>query len=144
MEILETVISVVQIISIVIMVILILIQNGKSADLGASMGGGIGGGLVGPAGGATFLSRSTAIAATVFFSSTLLLVYLSNNHAHTPHKAGGQSVLAQVAAQKSLAASGAQENQPHASSLSKTMSLGTSASSSASSSAPLPLRIPGQ
>jgi preprotein translocase subunit SecG len=135
MDALHTVISVVQIISIVVMVALILIQNGKGADLGASMGGGIGGGPMGPAGGATFLSRSTAIAATVFFASTLLLVYLSNNRSHALHKSAGQSVLAQVAQVAQVA-------QKPGSSASATATQGNTQASSMTR--PAPLQIPGQ
>ncbi|MDO8827997.1 preprotein translocase subunit SecG [Methylophaga sp.] len=62
---------------------LILIQHGKGADAGAAFGGGGGGGasasLFGSQGSASFLSRSSAILATVFFITSLTLAYLAGN-----------------------------------------------------------------
>lgn len=68
----------VQIVCALVMVGLILIQHGKGADMGAAFGGGSSGSLFGAAGSANFLSRSTAVLATVFFVSTLALAYFSN------------------------------------------------------------------
>ncbi len=63
---------------------LILIQHGKGADAGAAFGGGGGGGgasssLFGSQGSASFLSRSSAVLATVFFITSLTLAYLAGN-----------------------------------------------------------------
>ena len=60
-----------QILSAVAMIGLVLIQHGKGADMGASFGSGASGSLFGATGSANFLSRSTAICATVFFATTL-------------------------------------------------------------------------
>ena len=60
------------------MIGLILIQHGKGADMGAAFGSGSAGSLFGASGNATFLSRTTAILATVFFASTLVLAYYGN------------------------------------------------------------------
>ena len=68
----------VQILSALGMIGLILIQHGKGADMGASFGSGASGSLFGATGSANFLSRSTAVAATVFFLSTLGLAYVGN------------------------------------------------------------------
>lgn len=60
---------------------LILIQHGKGADAGAAALGGGGGGasssLFGSKGSASFLSRSSAILATLFFISSLTLAVLA-------------------------------------------------------------------
>ena len=79
----------VQIISAVAMIGLVLVQHGKGADMGAAFGGGSAGSLFGASGSANFLSRTTAVLATVFFVATLLLAYVSNAK---PASAGG-SVL---------------------------------------------------
>ncbi|MDF1588370.1 MAG: preprotein translocase subunit SecG [Gammaproteobacteria bacterium] len=59
----------------------ILIQHGKGADAGAAALGGGGGGasssLFGSQGSSSFLSRSSAILATVFFITSLTLAYFS-------------------------------------------------------------------
>jgi preprotein translocase subunit SecG len=58
----------------------VLLQHGKGADMGAAFGSGSSGSLFGAAGSANFLSRSTAILATVFFFSSLGLTYFASNH----------------------------------------------------------------
>tara|TARA_B110000503_G_scaffold109798_1_gene164331 strand:- start:70 stop:420 length:351 start_codon:yes stop_codon:yes gene_type:complete len=78
MNVFLTVILSVQVISAIVMVGLILIQHGKGADMGAAFGGGSSGSLFGATGSANFLSRTTAVLATIFFASTLALAYLSN------------------------------------------------------------------
>ena len=58
-------------------IFLVLMQQGKGADAGASFGSSSSQGLFGAAGAANFLSRSTAIAATIFFITCLMLAYAS-------------------------------------------------------------------
>ena len=57
---------------------LVLMQQGKGADAGAAFGAGSAQGVFGSAGSANFLSRSTAIAATVFFCCCLALSIISS------------------------------------------------------------------
>jgi preprotein translocase subunit SecG len=56
----------------------VLLQHGKGADMGAAFGSGSSGSLFGAAGSANFLSRTTAILATVFFLSSLGLTYFGS------------------------------------------------------------------
>jgi len=56
----------------------VLLQHGKGADMGAAFGSGASGSLFGATGSANFLSRTTAILATVFFLSSLGLTYLAS------------------------------------------------------------------
>lgn len=56
----------------------VLLQHGKGADMGAAFGSGSSGSLFGSAGSANFLSRTTAILATVFFVSSLGLTYFAS------------------------------------------------------------------
>ena len=65
-------------------VVLVLVQHGKGADAGAAFGGGGGGAsgsLFGSQGSANFLSRTTAVLATVFFLTSLSLTYLYSKSA---------------------------------------------------------------
>ena len=71
MQVSPNLLFVLQILSAVAMIGLVLIQHGKGADMGASFGSGASGSLFGATGSANFLSRSTAICATVFFAATL-------------------------------------------------------------------------
>ena len=77
MQMLMSIAIVVQIIAAIAVIILVLLQHGKGADLGAAFGSGASGSLFGASGSANFLSRSTAIAATVFFCSTIALTLAS-------------------------------------------------------------------
>ncbi|MCX8087524.1 MAG: preprotein translocase subunit SecG [Rhodocyclaceae bacterium] len=58
---------------------LVLLQHGKGADMGAAFGSGASGSLFGATGSANFLSRTTAILATVFFLTSLALAYMAGN-----------------------------------------------------------------
>lgn len=72
----ETLVWVVHVVTAVVLIGLVLIQHGKGADMGAAFGTGSAGSLFGSSGSANFLSRSTAVAATVFFITSLALTYL--------------------------------------------------------------------
>lgn len=78
MNVVLTIILVVQMLSALTMIGLILIQHGKGADMGAAFGSGGSGSLFGASGSANFLSRATAVLATVFFVCTLALAYFGN------------------------------------------------------------------
>ena len=78
----ENVIWVVHLITAMVLVGLVLVQHGKGADMGASFGTGSAGSLFGSSGSANFLSRSTAVAATLFFITSMSLTYLGS-HAST-------------------------------------------------------------
>jgi|SRR6516162_8569852 preprotein translocase subunit SecG len=56
----------------------VLLQHGKGADMGAAFGSGASGSLFGAAGSANFLSRTTAILATVFFCTSVGLTYFAS------------------------------------------------------------------
>ncbi|MBW7903694.1 MAG: preprotein translocase subunit SecG [Rhodocyclaceae bacterium] len=62
---------------------LVLMQHGKGADMGAAFGGGASGSLFGASGSANFLSRTTAVLATVFFVTSLTLAYIASNKPKT-------------------------------------------------------------
>jgi|SRR5579885_3336003 len=55
---------------------LVLLQHGKGADAGAAFGSGASGTVFGARGSATFLSRTTAWLAAVFFALSLALAYV--------------------------------------------------------------------
>jgi preprotein translocase subunit SecG len=55
----------------------VLIQHGRGADMGAAFGGGASQTLFGSTGSANFLSRTTAILATLFFATSFGLSYIA-------------------------------------------------------------------
>lgn len=79
----ETALLVVHILVAIGIIGLVLIQHGKGADAGAAFGagaaGGVSGSVFGSQGSSNFLSRSTAMLATVFFLTSLSLAYLTRN-----------------------------------------------------------------
>jgi len=79
MNVLFNLVVVVQVISALVIIGLVLLQHGKGADMGAAFGSGASGSLFGASGSSNFLSKSTAVAAAIFFASTLGLASMGNN-----------------------------------------------------------------
>lgn len=73
-----SIIVVVQVVSALAIIALVLLQHGKGADMGAAFGSGASGSLFGATGSSNFLSKSTGVAATIFFVATLALGYFGN------------------------------------------------------------------
>jgi preprotein translocase subunit SecG len=69
---------VVQVLSALAIIGLVLLQHGKGADMGAAFGSGASGSLFGATGSSNFMSKSTGVAAAVFFSATLGLSFMAN------------------------------------------------------------------
>jgi preprotein translocase subunit SecG len=88
MNILFTVVIVIQVLAALTIIGLVLLQHGKGADMGAAFGSGASGSLFGASGSSNFLSKFTAIAATIFFCATLALAYISNKPG-AQHGSGG-------------------------------------------------------
>ena len=65
----------IQVVLAIFLVIIILLQQGKGATAGASFGGGASATVFGSRGSASFLSRTTAVAATLFLLNSLGLAY---------------------------------------------------------------------
>ena len=81
MNALLTFIVVIQVIAALTIVGLVLLQHGKGADMGAAFGSGASGRLFGASGSSNFLSKSTGIAAAIFFCATLALAFFGNRSA---------------------------------------------------------------
>lgn len=67
---------------------LVLIQHGKGADAGAAFGSGASATVFGSQGSASFLTRTTAILATLFFLTSLTLAYFSGQNLETESVVG--------------------------------------------------------
>ncbi|MGS0742175.1 preprotein translocase subunit SecG [Glaciimonas sp. GG7] len=121
-----TIIVVVQVLSALTIIGLVLLQHGKGADMGAAFGSGASGSLFGATGSSNFLSKSTGLAALIFFCATLALVYLGS---HRTAATGG--VMDSLPAVTAPAASIPSTSVPAASA--------SAAASSASSAAAAPI-----
>jgi preprotein translocase subunit SecG len=73
---------------------LVLLQHGKGADAGAAFGSGSSGSLFGASGSANFMSRTTAVLATLFFITSLSLSYLGSRAIAVPKNVMEQAVPA--------------------------------------------------
>ncbi len=92
----HTLILVAHVVVAVALIALVLLQQGKGADAGAAFGSGASATMFGSRGSASFLSRTTAALATVFFVTSLTLAYFS-----TQTSAPG-SVVERVQAEKPI------------------------------------------
>jgi preprotein translocase subunit SecG len=81
-----TVIVVVQVLAALTIIGLVLLQHGKGADMGAAFGSGASGSLFGATGSSNFLSKSTGVAAAIFFAATLALAFVGSKR---PASTGG-------------------------------------------------------
>lgn len=73
MNTLVNLVVVLQVISALVIIALVLLQHGKGADMGAAFGSGASGSLFGASGSSNFMSKSTGVAAAIFFACTLAL-----------------------------------------------------------------------
>ncbi len=79
------------------LITLILLQHGKGADAGAAFGSGASGTVFGARGAGNFLSRTTAVLATLFFLNCLALTYIVS---HQPREKGVVESLVEQAEQQ--------------------------------------------
>lgn len=128
MNTLLTLAVVIQVLSALAIIGLVLLQHGKGADMGAAFGSGASGSLFGATGSSNFLSKSTAIAAAIFFAATLALAFFGGHRitagggvmdsiqvpvapATTSPAASVPAAAKDAAAQSAPAASAGQSNQ---------------------------------
>ena len=79
MSLLQTVLLVVMLINSVCLIGLVLMQQGKGADMGAVSTGSTS--LFGASGSGNFMTKATAVCASIFFTLCLSLAYLAS-HQH--------------------------------------------------------------
>lgn len=74
----ETVILIVHVLAAIGVISLVLLQQGKGADMGAAFGSGASSTVFGSQGSSSFITRGTAILATIFFVTSLVLAVFSS------------------------------------------------------------------
>lgn len=79
LQLLHTPIIILHAIVCIVLMLVVLIQPGKSGGLGAALGGAGAQQIFGGRGAGNFLSRTTWIAATVFFVTSITLAYISTS-----------------------------------------------------------------
>ena len=78
MQTLQTLLFVLQLVVAVALILFVLIQHGKGADTGAAFGSGASSTVFGSRGSGNFLTKTTAVLATIFLGNSLLLGYLGS------------------------------------------------------------------
>ncbi len=132
-----TIFSVFYVLIAAAMIVLILMQRGDGANAGASFGGGSSGTVFGARGAASFLTRTTAVLAGLFFVLSLGMgIYLSH-HGVAPSKQQTLGVMAGVVTPTSNASAAAKTN-PNVHPL--LSPAGKAPPASAASSAPVPVQ----
>ncbi len=86
-----TILLIVQVLLAISMIALILIQRGRGADTGAAFGSGASTTVFGARGSASFLTRTTAILAILFFTNCFALSYLAGKTTQ-----GKESVMSRI------------------------------------------------
>lgn len=81
---LHTLLMVFHVLLAVGLIALVLLQHGKGADAGAAFGSGSSSSVFGSRGSASFLSRATAVLATLFFVVSLALAIMASRSGTTP------------------------------------------------------------
>ncbi|KQW93920.1 preprotein translocase subunit SecG [Massilia sp. Root418] len=104
MNTLHNLIVVVQVLSALAIIALVLLQHGKGADMGAAFGSGASGSLFGASGSSNFMSKSTAVAAAVFFGATLALASMASNRGVSSSGGGVMDKITAPAPTKGTAA----------------------------------------
>jgi preprotein translocase subunit SecG len=79
LELLHTPITVLHVFGCLMLMLVVLIQPGKSGGLGAALGGAGATQIFGGRGAGNFLTKTTWIAATVFFLTSVTLAYVSTS-----------------------------------------------------------------
>ena len=89
MDVMLVVVTTVHVIAALGIIGLVLLQHGKGADMGAAFGSGSAGSVFGSSGSANFMSRTTAVIATIFFITSIGLTIFSTK------KTGDKGLMAQ-------------------------------------------------
>jgi preprotein translocase subunit SecG len=79
LDLLHTPITVLHVFVCLVLMLVVLIQPGKSGGLGAALGGAGAQQIFGGRGAGNFLTRTTWIAATIFFLTSVTLAYVSTS-----------------------------------------------------------------
>ena len=102
LEIVETLVLVVHVLAALSIIGLVLIQHGKSADMGSGFGGGASSTVFGSGGAGNFLSKATTMIAITFFVTSFGLAYFAKEKSVTMRDLGIPEVIQQAPTQADL------------------------------------------
>ena len=108
----QTILVIIHVLVSISLIVLVLIQHGKGADMGAAFGSGASQTVFGSQGSASFLTRTTAIFATIFFITSLTLAYFTTKSTKPTSVTDIQAPVETVTPEKSAATKDAPEDVP--------------------------------
>jgi preprotein translocase subunit SecG len=73
----QTILLVIHVLIALALIALVLLQHGKGADMGAAFGSGASSTVFGSRGAGSFMTRTTAVLAALFFATSLGLAFLA-------------------------------------------------------------------
>ncbi len=73
----QTILLVIHVLIALSLIALVLLQHGKGADMGAAFGSGASSTVFGSQGAGSFMTRTTAVLAALFFATSLGLAFLA-------------------------------------------------------------------
>lgn len=88
----QEIVFVIHVLAIVALICLILVHHGKGADMGAAFGSGASNTMFGSMGSISFFTKITAIAAAIFFATSIILGVMVAKQAK--HVVAGSSIPA--------------------------------------------------
>ena len=91
LELLETPLTIIHVICCLVLVLIILVQPGKSGGLGAALGGAGAQQIFGGRGAGNFLTKTTWIAASLFFVTSVTLAYMSTSTGDSLQERGAET-----------------------------------------------------
>ena len=80
----QTILLVIHVLIALALIALVRVQHGKGADMGAAFGSGASTTVFGARGAGSFLTRTTAILAALFFATSLALAFLATRNSEAP------------------------------------------------------------
>src|SRR5512139_2000009 len=80
----STLVTILHVIVCLFLMLTVLLQQGKGGGMGGAFGGSSAGTVFGGAGASSFLRRLTAIAATIFMLTSMVLAYVASRDAGEP------------------------------------------------------------
>ena len=89
----QTILLVIHVLIALALIGLVLVQHGKGADMGAAFGSGASSTVFGARGAGSFLTRTTAILAALFFATSLALAFLATRSSEAPQ---GNSIVDRI------------------------------------------------
>lgn len=97
MNYLQDIVLVLHVLAAISIIAVVMLQHGKGADMGAGFGAGASATVFGASGSGNFLTKTTTVAATIFFVTSFSLAYFAKERAADASQVGMPTATVQQA-----------------------------------------------